>query len=260
MGDDKKPSYRSESLVRGLAVLRSFGQQRQKLRVSEIAALTGISRAAVRRFLLTLQDLGYVASEGDSYYLRPRVLDIGHGYLASANVAGLIQPLLVELADTTTEACTFAVLDQSEVLVVARASKRVLDLSVSPGARLPIPTTALGQVLLASLAETAAASICSTLKLDDAQRAELDRKLGNVRENGFACIEGELMPGLMAIAIPVRDSKGDVVAAVNITTYETRLETFIARTLPILKETGSQLEAAIRSSPLWSHTSLIEFN
>lgn len=256
---DENKTYRSESLIRGLAVLCSFGPQRQKLRVSEIAALTGISRAAVRRFLLTLQDLGYVASDGDRYFLRPRVLNLGHAYLASANVAGLIQPLLVDLADRTSEACTFGVLDDCEVLVVARASKRVLDLSVSPGARLPIVSTALGQVLLGSMPEETIASICETLKLDPTPGSVFGAKLESARRNGYACIQGDLSPGLMAVAIPVHDGHGEVVAAVNVTTYETSRDHFIARVLPLLEETGSQLEAAIRSSPLWDRSNLFGF-
>jgi IclR family transcriptional regulator, pca regulon regulatory protein len=139
---DKQRSYFSDSLARGLLVLRAFNGASPRLRVSEVAERTKLSRAVARRFLLTLRDLGYVGKDGEAFFLRPRVLDFGHQYFSSTNIWSLIQPLLVELAERTQEATTFGVLDDKEVLVVARAAKRMWDLAIGSGrklASLPAP-------------------------------------------------------------------------------------------------------------------------
>src|SRR5581483_5047805 len=69
-----------QSLERGFAVIRSFAGERTALTLSEVATATGLTRAAARRFLLTLAELGYVAADGRSFRLTPRVLELGRGY------------------------------------------------------------------------------------------------------------------------------------------------------------------------------------
>ena len=147
----QRPAHYSESLARGLQVLRAFDRDAPRLRVRDVAERSGLNRAAARRFLLTLRDLGYVASENDIYFLRPRVLDLGYSYLSSANIRGIVQPLLDELAERTRDATTLAVLDETEALIIARACKRPFDLAIGSGSRLPLDKTALGHVLLAAL-------------------------------------------------------------------------------------------------------------
>ena len=91
--------YHSESLARGLLVIRAFSCDSPRLRAVDVAAKIGISRAAARRFLLTLQDLGYVGSEGEPFYLRPTLLDLGFSYLDSLGVEDIVQPALNCIAE-----------------------------------------------------------------------------------------------------------------------------------------------------------------
>ena len=147
----QRPAHYSELLARGLQVLRAFDRDAPRLRVRDVAERSGLNRAAARRFLLTLRDLGYVASENDIYFLRPRALDLGYSYLSSANIRSMVQPLLDELAERTRDATTLAVLDETEALIIARACKRPFDLAIGSGSRLPLDKTALGHVLLAAL-------------------------------------------------------------------------------------------------------------
>ena len=141
-----------QSLDRGLAVIRCFSSERPSLTLSEVAERTGLTRAAARRFLLTLQELGYVGSTGRQFSLRPRVLALGYAYLSSFSVAQIAQPHLEDLAEELHESCSVSVLDGDDIVYVARASaNRIMTIALTVGTRLPPYPTSMGRVLLASL-------------------------------------------------------------------------------------------------------------
>src|SRR5919198_5524120 len=109
-----------QSLERGLAVLQVFSQTRPSVTISEAAALTGLTRATVRRILFTLERLGYVRAEDRRFLPTPRVLAIGYAYLSSIDLWQAAPPFLAELAELSQESCSAAVLDGNEVVYVAR--------------------------------------------------------------------------------------------------------------------------------------------
>lgn len=252
--DEKQAAYFSESLARGLSVLRAFDQDFPRLRIRDVAERTGLNRAAARRFLLTLCDLGYVGCDNGFFFLRPRILDLGYSYLVSTDIRGLTQPLLDELADATGEATTLAVLDGMDALILARACKRKFDLAIGAGSRLPLHRTALGHVLLAALPPAKlemflrkAPDLAGT---SAAAKEALRRRLKAVRQQDYACVEGLLNGQLVAVAVPIRNRDGQVVAALNVTSYDTPLKPAIVskKFLKPLSQTKLQIEAAIRSS------------
>jgi IclR family pca regulon transcriptional regulator len=140
------------SLARGLAVLRGFADARGPRTIAQLSSATGIPRAAVRRCLHTLKELGYVDAALNNYTLRPKVLALGYAYLASTPLAALAQPLLDQASATLHESTSLAVLDDDEVVYVARAATaRVMSVALGAGSRLPAYCTSLGRVLLAHL-------------------------------------------------------------------------------------------------------------
>ncbi|MCC6777952.1 MAG: helix-turn-helix domain-containing protein [Hyphomicrobiales bacterium] len=247
-----RPAYYSESLARGLQVLRAFDREAPRLRIRDVAERAGLNRAAARRFLLTLCDLGYIACENDVFFLRPRVLDLGYSYLSSADIRGVIQPLLDDLAERTREATTLAVIDGAEALIIARACKRTFDLAIGSGSRLPLDRTALGLVLLAALPELELDALLERVLAgeDAAGRESLRRRLRLVARQGHASIVGLLNPQLVAAAAPIRDRGGRTIAALNVTSYTTSRshDAVNKKFLKPLLETQSQIEAALRSS------------
>jgi IclR family pca regulon transcriptional regulator len=251
---EKQAAYFSESLARGLSVLRAFDRDAPRLRIRDVAERTGLNRAAVRRFLLTLRDLGYVACENDLFFLRPRVLNLGYSYLASTDVRGLTQPLLDELAEQTGEATTLAVLDGMEALILVRACKRKYDLAIGSGSRLPLHATALGHVLLAALSESKLEIFFrkspDLSEISSAGKEALRRRLKLVKEQDYAGVEGLLNKQLVAVAVPIRDRNGQVVAALNVTSYTTPLKHNLVnkKFLKPLYAAKSQIEAALLSS------------
>jgi IclR family pca regulon transcriptional regulator len=144
------------SLARGLAVIRAFADSRKPQTIAQLSQQTGIPRAAVRRCLHTLRQLGYVDAELNNFSLRPKILTLGYSYLSSTPLTVAAQPCLDGVSKALGESSSLAVLEEDQVLYVARAATaRVMSVSLSAGSRLPAYCTSLGRVLLAQLPERA---------------------------------------------------------------------------------------------------------
>ncbi|MEV5890011.1 IclR family transcriptional regulator domain-containing protein [Nonomuraea fuscirosea] len=240
-----------QSLARGLAVIRAFSATEPELTLSQVARATGLSRAAARRFLLTLTDLGYVRSDGRLFALTPRVLELGYAYLSSLSLPEVADPHLERLAAEVGESASVAVLDGADVVYVARvATARIMRVTINIGTRFPAYCTSMGRVLLAALPPEALETYLGraelrrltshTIVLPAALRAELDE----VRGRGWAMVDQELEEGLRSIAAPIRDRAGRTVAAVNVSTHATRTSLQAARRdlLPPLLATATKIE------------------
>lgn len=223
------PSFMT-SLARGLAVLRAFSDQRRSLTIAQISQKTGIPRAAVRRCLHTLRELGYAEAEHNNFSLRPKVLTLGYSYLSSTSLTVSTQPLLNSLSRTLNESCSLAVLEDNEILYVSRsAASRVMSVALNTGSRLPAYCTSLGRVLLSHMPADELDAYFAKVKLRAmTERTLVSEKrlreiLVNVRDNGYALIDEELEIGLRSIAVPVRGASGTVLAALNVGVQATRV-------------------------------------
>jgi len=244
-----------ESLARGLAVLTAFGPGRAELTLTEIAAATGLARATARRALITLEHLGYVASRGRGFRLTPRVLALGFPPLSRLTLADIATPHMRALSSELHDSVSLTVLDGDDIRYLARvATSRVMSVNISVGTRFPAFATSMGRVLLAGLAPADRAAVLdradlSPLTPDTVTGADrLGALLDDVRERGYALVDGELEEGLRSVAVPVRDLAGRVVAAVNVATHSSRRD--LARgtdeALPALRATAARIEADLR--------------
>jgi IclR family transcriptional regulator, pca regulon regulatory protein len=247
------PSFMT-SLARGLAVVRAFSDQRRSLTIAQISHKTGISRAAVRRCLHTLQQLGYADSDANNFTLTPKVLTLGYSYLSSTPLAILAQPCLNQISRTLHESSSLAVLDSNEVLYIARAAtSRIMSIALNAGSRLPAYCTSLGRVMLAHLPEDELQTYLSQVELRAlTERTVVSVKrlkeiLGGVRQTGFAVVEEELELGLRSIAVPVRGASGRVVAALNVGAQATRVtrQQMEEEFLPVLVRGAQELAALL---------------
>jgi IclR family pca regulon transcriptional regulator len=212
-----------QSLDRGLKVLRCVAAEGPSATLAEIATRSGLSRAAVRRLVLTLEHLGYVQTSGRDFRLTPRVLELGYGFLGARDLTDLAQPWMEQLAHRVNESCSMAVLDNRDIVYVARVSvRKVMTVSLAVGARLPAYCTSMGRVLLAGLAPERFETWLEGLEtrrytsrtVVDAVR--LRRIVEGVRRDGYVWVEQELEMGLCSLAVPLRDRAGQVVAALNL--------------------------------------------
>ncbi len=244
------------SLARGLAVIRAFSQQRQRLSIAQISLRTGISRAAVRRCLYTLGRLGYVGSDDErNFMLRPRVLALGHAYLSSAPLATSAQPLLDQVSASLRESCSMAILDADDIVYVARSSSstRLMSIDLGIGSRLPAFCTSMGRVLLAGLSASQLAEYLRRAVLTPytnrtlVSKDKLREAIVAARETGYAIVDQELEIGLRSIAVPVLDAGGHPVCALNISTQAARVATaeMEKRFLPALRAAAAELSMLV---------------
>jgi IclR family transcriptional regulator, pca regulon regulatory protein len=245
-----------QSRDRGLAVIKAFGPDRERLSLSEVARATGLTRAAARRFLLTLVKLGYVRSDGREFSLRPRVLELGYAYLSGLALPEVAEPHLEELSAKLHESSSISVLDGHHIIYVARvATKRIMTVAISVGTRFPAYAASMGRVLLAALspaeldqylAEATFEAFTERTVTDPERLREIIAEVGR---EGYSIVDEELEDGLRALAVPIHDSSGAVTAAVNVSAHASRLsaDAMRAQLLPALRETARHIEADLKS-------------
>lgn len=241
------------ALARGLSVIRAFDKGFEELTLSEVAGRTGLNRAAARRFLLTLEALGYVRQSGRLFRLTPKVLDLGYSYLQSVPLWEKALPYMKEIVDQVDESCSLAVLSGPDVVYLARVPPRhVYTIPVHVGTRMPAYVNSMGRVLLAELSASELDAYFAQVELQKlnphtrATREELLEAIREVREKGYALIEHELHEGRCSIAVPVRDRSGKAVAGINISALMSRKsrDHFLGTLLPLLKEAAKQIGAS----------------
>ena len=244
-----------QSFARGLAVLRSFGAEAPAQTLSAAAARSGMTRAGARRILLTLQELGYVESEGRLFRLTPKVLELGFAYLSSQPVWHLAQPVMEELVEDIHESSSAAVLDGDDIVYVLRVpAKKIMAISLGPGSRLPAYCTSMGRVLLAGLpiaerrARLARAPLVARTGRTVTDVDQLLDILERVRSDGHALVHGELEEGLVSMAAPIVNRAGKVVAAINVSAQDQRMppDDMRKRLLPRLLESAASINALMR--------------
>lgn len=243
-----------QSLARGLAVIRAFDAQAPQLSLSDIAQRTGLSRAAARRFLLTLESLGYVRSQGRLFSLTPKVLELGVSYLSGLGFPQVALPHLERLSHALEESVSASVLDGDDIVYVARAAhRRIMSVRIEVGTRFPAYATAMGRVLLAALPPdlwpTQELPALTPRTVTDP--SDLHQELRKVREQGWADVDSELELGLRSIAVPVHGPRG-LVAAINVAMGSSaNLQgAATARHLDMLTETARLLEEELHLAAL----------
>jgi IclR family pca regulon transcriptional regulator len=247
-----------QSLARGLAVIRAFDETHPEMTLSEVARVTGFSRAAARRFLHTLVQLGYVWTDGRIFALTPRVLELGFAYLSSVSLPEIAQPHLERLVSQVHESASVSVLDGPDIVYVARVpTSRIMTVSINIGTRFPAYATSMGRAMLAHRPDAELAEYLARVELTPLSSRtvsnidQLRRELTRIRAQGWAMVDQELEAGLRAIAAPIRDKADRVVAAVNISTHASQTSRDHARRvlLPPLLETAARIEADLRVAP-----------
>jgi IclR family transcriptional regulator, pca regulon regulatory protein len=257
---DGSPAARNsefvQSLDRGLAVIRAFGPDRERLSLSEVARATGLTRAAARRFLLTLVKLGYVRNDGREFSLRPRVLELGYAYLSGLALPEVAAPHLEELVAKLHESSSISVLDGHHIVYVVRVpTKRIMTVAISVGTRFPAFATSMGRVLLAAMPDDQFERYLGEAKFEPFTARTVtdpDRLRAIVREvarEGYAIVDQELEEGLRAVAAPIRGGADVGTAAINVSAHASRVSMAAMRSeiLPALLETARQIEADLQA-------------
>ena len=256
----RKRALRRETmggLAKGLEVIRAFSREHPALTLSEVALAARLPAATARRCLHTLEDLGYVLRNGRSFLLRPKVLELGGAYLESMNIEAVTRTYLEDLARRTGDSAALTVLDDTEIVYVARASVRTLvRLEAHVGTRLPAYPTSMGRVLLAGLTPEHLGRYFERAKLvaltdrTVTDRGKLRKLIEECKEDGYAAVEDELAYGVVALAVPVFDQTGTVVAALNSSGHSKRIgkARIVRERLAMLRQVSREISSEFRGA------------
>ncbi len=253
-GDRTRDGDFVQSLERGLAVLRAFDAEHAALTLSDVARITGLTRATARRLLLTFVSLGYMRCDDRRFELTPKVLDIGHSYVSSLQLADIAQPFMEAMSEQVHESVSCAVLDGEEIVYVARVpTTRIMTISLALGSRLPAWCTSLGRVLLADLPGPELDAYLARVRpvrrtsrtITDPE--QLRAALADARRQGWAMVDQELEDGVRSIATALRGRDGRAVAALNCSTHAGRVGLRELRTefVPALLATAGEINTRL---------------
>jgi IclR family pca regulon transcriptional regulator len=242
-------------LMKGLAIIEAFGLARDRVTVADAARDAGISRAAARRCLLTLTELGYLAHDGKYFRPTPRMLRLGDCYLSTAPLPQIAAPFLERARDLLNETVSITVLEDDAAMAIARAdANHIISASARLGARLPLYCSSTGRVLLSGLPDDQLDAMLRGQSFP--QRTErtpttfeaVRRAIVEARERGYATMDEELDKGMISLAVPIRDSKfRGVIAALSVSSFTVRqsLDELIEKALPVLLEQADRIGRAM---------------
>jgi IclR family pca regulon transcriptional regulator len=245
------------SLARGLEVISAFSRSKPRMTLSDMSRVTGMTRATVRRLLLTLVREGYAKTDGRYFSLQPKVLKLGFAVISSMGIWEVAQPIMNSLSERLQESVFAVVLDGYEVTYVAKAdSKRVVNIGISVGSRAPVHAVSSGRVLLAALSDENLQDYLDHGKFEKltphttVSKVKLREEIGEVRALGWSIVDQELEIGLRSISVPIRHPSGEVLAALNVCCPSARIspEEIRTRILGELLTASREITFALQSS------------
>jgi IclR family pca regulon transcriptional regulator len=243
-----------QSLERGLAVIRSFDESHPSRTLSEVALAVGLTRAAARRFVLTLTALGYLESDGKYYRLKPKTMELGYAYLASIPWWRYAQRVVDDVGRQTGRACAVGVLDDGDVAYLAYASgANTPHLVHSVGTRLPAYATAIGRALLAGLpdkeldAHLSTAHLAALTPFTVTDPEQIKSAIASIHDDGYAIVSQQLEIALYSIGVPIRDRRGVTHSAISLSLRDAAVREASLTTayLPLLQKAAAEIAAAL---------------
>lgn len=248
----KPPERRDylQSLERGLSVILAFADNKPQLSLADLSTATGLSRPTVRRIVLTLEELGYIRSEGRLFSLTPHVLALGNAYLSSLNLTEVAQPLMEEVTRETGQTCSLAALDGEDAVYLARVpARKVMSITLTTGTRLPAYATSMGRILLSGLPEADLAKFLDVIELHPltprtiTDRERLHQVIAEARVRGWALVDQEFEDGVRSFSAPIRDATGRVIASLSMSCSAgyVDLDTIHENHLPVVVKAAGEI-------------------
>jgi IclR family transcriptional regulator, pca regulon regulatory protein len=242
------------ALEKGLAIIEAFGQLRGAATLTQLAEVTGHTKASVRRSLHTLCHLGYATQDGRQFQLAARALRLGSAFVVSDALTRLAQPILETTAERTKESASIAVLDSQDSVFVARAThRRSLWGGRGGGARLPAYASATGRVLLGGQPRDWVRFMLNrmgrpalTVKTITSV-PKVMQQVDLAQRQGYALCDQELEIGLRSIAVPILDRRGRTIAAMSLSVATSRMDvpTILEKLLPELERAKQKFPALL---------------
>jgi IclR family pca regulon transcriptional regulator len=244
------------ALERGLDVLLALGHGTERLTLSQVAERVQLTRGTTRRFLLTLQTLHYIDSDGKFFWLTPKVLQFSNAYLAANSIAEAARPAIRKASELMGESSSVATLDGFDVVYIARVeTHRIFSSGLDVGSRLPAFCSSLGRVLLSGMSDEAVEAFAAKAPMEARTPrtvigvGPLLARIHEVRKTGYALIDGEVELGVRSIAVPIYNPRGQIIAALNVGTSAARasVDKMKKQFLPVLRSAACEIEATLKT-------------
>ena len=239
-----------DGLRKGLEVICAFDDGTPRLTQSELAQRLDLSRAAARRYLMTLTALGYMATDGKAFWLTPKVMRLGQSYVASSRLPRTVLPALQKLTGVLGESTNMCVLEGFEAVYICRVNAaKLLSTGIEPGTRLPAHTLAGGRLILSFLPEPELDLWLDNVKLvaytplTVIDKTQLKREILKMRKQGYGLAESQLEMGLRGVSVPLLDGPGRVVGALSVSMSTAAVTPTVAikHFVPALRDAAEQL-------------------
>lgn len=240
-----------EAFARGLRVIRAFDKQRSRMTLSDVARATDLPKPSVRRALYTLTCLGLATSDGRTFRLTPRVMELASVYLGSNMISTVVQPACERLAERTEQSCFAAVLDGHDIMVIAHSMHGRPDvLAPTIGLRRPAFNTAAGRAILSQLPDEALETWLDRLEpkgvtdFTVTDKRALRAEIRRVRKQGVAITAQEWRRGYHAAAVPLKRYDGVAIGALCVAVWmeDSSAGSAAERHVPALTEEAEALQ------------------
>jgi IclR family transcriptional regulator, pca regulon regulatory protein len=243
-----------DGLRKGLEVICAFDDSTTTMTQSELAQRLDLSRAAARRYLMTLTALGYMATDGKAFWLTPKIMRLGQSYMASSRLPQTVLPVLQRVTATLSESTNLAVLEGDQVVYLCRATTpKLISTVLEPGTRLPVYASTAGRVLLSFLPDKILDRTLAQLKVKAhcaqtiTDRATIKREILKVRDQGYGVTEDQFEMGLRGVSVPLLDMAGIAVGAISVSMSTAAMTSAQAVKLcvPALKSAAASLQSQL---------------
>ncbi|MFG2539484.1 IclR family transcriptional regulator C-terminal domain-containing protein [Streptomyces sp. NPDC048511] len=259
------PAEAVAPLMRGIAVLRRLTEADGSLALGDLERATGLARSTVDRVTLTLARTGYVRIDGRTVTLAPRLMELGNAYLSSIRLPGLLGDRADALADELDETVSLAVPDGGGIRFVHQATRRrAMSLRFRIGDLLPVERTAPG-TLFATLWGAGEWQAWRERRASDPEGEGFpslpkrpcpaddlfEERVAAARADGWAVDDQLIEPGLLALAVPVRDPDGGFACVLSVVSHTSRhtVQGLREDLLPRLRDAASAMERRLRDAP-----------
>lgn len=250
-------SYTNNSTVRTFAILEIMAKVGSPLSLTDISEATNLDVTTIRRFIMTLSDMGYVAKvDNGNYKMTSKILDLSSSYLRNISLPEQSLPFLTEFCKKTNASVSLGILDGSEAVYIAHVSeKEALSVGVRIGTRLPAHATAIGKVLLSKLSSSEIHQLYKeNLPIFTTRTIPrlgiLNGALSEVRNQGFAISDEEYEVGVRAASTPIQDANGQLISALNVSvkTEVISKQKFYTEIVPTLLDTAYKISNSLKST------------
>jgi len=250
-----------QSIDRVIDILEALAEEKGVCGITALSKKTGLHKSTVHRLLNTLLQRGYIEKEpgNDNYQLGMKILFLGSAILDRMDIRRIAKPFLEELSKLTKEVVHLAILDNGETVYIDKVegTNSSIRMYSQIGKRGPVHCTGVGKVLLSGLSDSEVEGILLEKGMEKYTEntitdiAAFKAHLKEVRQRGYALDEREHEEGIRCAAVPIRDLKGRIIAAISVSGpimrfTEERVKDLISQLIKASEDISYQFGHSIR--------------